>query len=129
MNNLKYFNESISGEGKIWAVIITSEDAMGQIGCGDYSMCFVDKLKAADYLIKYINKLIEQNVEDMDFFEPFFENGSRLFLTVEENPDFNKAMEFLESKLGDWLLTIELVELEISNDSNIIEDVFIKNSK
>ena len=50
---------------------------------------FKNKFDAADHFIKCINKLFDQEFEPMKD-----EDGSRFFLDIYENPDYEKAIEY-----------------------------------
>jgi hypothetical protein len=49
--------------------------------------------KAADHLIKELNKYHGQN------FEPMMEGDNRLFINAKDNPDLEKALKYCKEKL------------------------------
>ena len=88
---IKRFNESINKE-TIWSVIALDD------GIPDESLCksFKNKFNASDYFIKSINKYYGTDFEPMKDID-----GSRFFTSVEENPDFEKAIEEQYDKFRD----------------------------
>ena len=66
---------------------------------------FTTEMLAADYLIKRVNQFITDNKSytpyqwrgtDKKEFEPFYDtDGSRFFLTIDENEDYELCLEFL----------------------------------
>ncbi len=82
---IKKFNESNSLDNHVYLVYISYDGGISE----EESICFDREILAADYLIKWINKIYGKN------FEPFFEeDGTRLFLNISDNPDYQKCIEF-----------------------------------
>lgn len=83
---IKKFNESSKKkEQNIYVVI--------HFNSGGYiiptkSKAFPNQMMAADYFIKSIN-----DHHDKDF-EPFYENGVRLFTSLDENEDYEKCINY-----------------------------------
>ena len=98
MRNIKKFNES--KEEKIWCVIMCDS---GGFPMEESCKSFYNKMMAADYFIKYINYS-----EDTEF-EPFYELGTRLFLNIDENKDWEKCISYCEANN----LDISLLEIPI----------------
>ncbi len=85
MKNLKSFNESSST--KVWMVIIT--DVGGFIN-EEESKCFLKKIDAANFYIKWINENYDTEFEIMS------DDDGRYFTSVDENPDFEESMAFMD---------------------------------
>lgn len=115
MIKIRKFNEGKDFNGEdVFVVLITSNYGFVE----DDSRCFKDMMHAADYYIKWINHTYDKN------YEPFFENGTRLFLTVEENEDFDDCFNWFENvdereKAG---FDIEIRDMKITQNSDISKD-------
>ncbi len=112
---IKKFNESITDDN-VYVVIIT--EVGGNIS-DSYSKCFDKEILAADYLIKWTNSYWEEK------FEPFFEeDGTRLFISVDENPDYQKCLKLLNQKIEDGFHCddIQIVKLPIERKFVNYED-------
>ena len=92
MKRIKSFNESMNGE--IWIVLVTnwkSEVIMIE--------SFNKEFDAADLFINLVNKYWRTD------FEPMKEGAERLFLDVNENEDYTKAInaiEYARTHSGTW---------------------------
>jgi hypothetical protein len=63
-------------------------------------------MKAADKFIKLINEEYDTD------FEPYLEDDEILFINVEDNPDFDSAIDYLNSKIENGN-GIEILEIEL----------------
>jgi hypothetical protein len=80
-------NEELSVR-KIYLILIKKIDNDdNQIIDEDKIVCFDKYLDAADYLIKWVNNKYNTDFDEMK------EDGNRLFVTVDRNPDYIKAKE------------------------------------
>ena len=104
MSKIKRFNEDPKEEVNIWCVIM--HDHGGFIE-EEHCKCFYNKMMAADYYIKMVNKS-----EDTEF-EPFYESDTRLFTNTDENPDWEECLSYVE----EWELKIDIVEIPLSKNS------------
>jgi hypothetical protein len=85
---IKKFNESTGETIEVHCVI--TNDSAGYI-IEDECKCFYEKMKAADYLIKEINR-VHNTV-----YEPFYDSdGNRFFTFLNENDDLERCLAFLE---------------------------------
>ena len=82
MKKIKSFNESQGG--MIWVVITTYWD-----GDVDDVKTFLKEIDAADYYINIVNEIFKTE------FEPMKEDGERLFIDADDNPDYAKAIEYV----------------------------------
>jgi hypothetical protein len=83
---IRKFNESSPLDiPSIYAVIVF--DGGGFI-LEDESKSFSNQMLAADYFIKEINDRYDKD------FEPFYEDGVRLFSSIEENEDYDKCINY-----------------------------------
>lgn len=101
---IRKFNESNNDEIiEIHCVIVN--DSFGYI-MEDECKCFDVKMKAADYLIKEINREHDQK------FEPFYDNdGSRFFTSLNENGDLERCFAFLEeNKINITIISVPLIK-------------------
>lgn len=85
----KFESHSTAEAIDVWCVLVNFEDWRGQDSVKVVG-CYSTEMLAADKMIKYVNKYHKTN------FEPFFENGVRLFTSVEENPDYEVCVEYCE---------------------------------
>lgn len=106
MKNLKSFNESLS-QDEVYGVYFSSinESDFFKSSSIDKIKLFKTHIKAADHVIRYLNERYRQN------FEPMFEGDNKLFLKVEDNPDYKKALDFIKENLKD-LIYIEKMSVE-----------------
>ena len=102
MRKIRSFNESVDLD-KVWIVVVFDSGGFISDQFG-----YKSKLKAADKFIKLVNEEYETD------FEPFLEDGERLFINVEDNPDFDRAIDYLnvevESENG---YGIEILEIDL----------------
>lgn len=82
---IRKFNESAKQEQNIYVVI--KFDSGGFI-IPEESKAFSNQMLAADYFIKSIN-----DHHDKDF-EPFYEDGVRLFASIDENEDYDRCINY-----------------------------------
>lgn len=114
---IKKFNESeakpfyysihgnqINTYTKIYVVLVDSEG----FGDVDEEECksFFKKYDAIDYFIKWVNKEYDQDFEPMTD-----DNGNRFFSEIEENPDYEMAINFIEENDSS---IIKIIETSIS---------------
>jgi hypothetical protein len=104
MKYIKEYKEVKEETTKVYVVIL--QDVGGNIV---ERFAFKLHMKAADKFIKLVNDNYDTN------FEPYYEEGERLFTAVDENPDFLKAVNCVQK--GDensdpyiYLLDINLEE-------------------
>lgn len=100
MKHIKKYNES-KKEGKPNLIYVVLKSYNGLV---NESFAFVNHMKAADKFIKLIN-----DIHDTEF-EPYYEDGERLFVDVDENPDFEKAIEYVAENE----ISIEILDIEIT---------------
>lgn len=116
MRHIKSINESINF--KIYAVIIEKEndtDFYKSMYIHNTTY-FSDELSAADYLIRYINKYFGP----LKKFEPMKEDdGTRLFLRVEDNPDYKRALNYVKNYKSEKIY-IKEVTLSDSNYQKLL---------
>lgn len=107
---IKRFNEST--EKVIDKVFVVLSFDVG--GFLEYDECksFSDQMLAADYFIKLINEKYETD------FEAFYEGDTRLFTSVEENPDYDKCIDYANQNECDVEIT-DLPLLTKPEDLNI----------
>lgn len=107
MKRIKSFNESSQEIKKIWVVLLF--DVGGYIGesCIKLSFAFESEMKARDKFIKLVNEHYDQD------FEAYFEDGERLFVDVNENTDFEEAIEFVNDRDKSSEPNIEILDIEI----------------
>ncbi len=105
MRHIKKYNES-KEEDKPKLVYFVLKFENGFI---DESFAFMDKMKAADKFIKLINE--EYDTE----FEPYYEDGERLFVDADENPDFEKAITYLEENQEKNGISIEILDINLED--------------
>lgn len=113
MNHIKSIKESINNT-KIYAVIVerTNDTDFFRSMYIDNTVYFSNELNAADYLIKYINKYFPPPTKK---FEPMKEDdGTRLFITVKDNPDFKKALTYMKNYYKKEKIYIKEVKLSDS---------------
>ena len=109
---IKRFNEKKEEEEikEIWVVIITDS---GGFVHESHTKSFKNEMMAADYFIKWVNLNEEKD------FEPFYEGDNRLFLEVDENPDWEECVEYCNDN---EINEIEIVQIPIlSNPVREIE--------
>lgn len=95
MKHIKKYNESKEEDKpKLVYVVLKSGE----------SFAFMNKMKAADKFIKLINGNYDTK------FEPYYEDGERLFTETDENPDFEKAIEYVAENE----ISIEILDIEIT---------------
>lgn len=112
MIRIKSFNESAENKNEdIWIVWISRQEGASE----SEIRCFKTELLAADYFINWINHNYEKD------YEPFFENGTRLFLTVDENEDYEKARDWFNEESGEYenYISIEIYKSAITKNSTI----------
>lgn len=101
---IKKFNEVNSlrsdGDKNIWVFIV--HDSGGFVE-EDECVAFNSKFDAVDHYINWVND--SYNTE----FEPMAENGNRLFTSVDENPDWEKCLNYTI----DNEIPIDLIEVPI----------------
>jgi hypothetical protein len=85
MKRIKLFEEA-SNLNEVWVVNIVYYD-----GDMESTRVFSTKEKAADFYIKEINREFNKNFEPM-----VDESGIRNFHTADENPDFLRAINYME---------------------------------
>ena len=83
--------------------------AVGKIDLGDLDKSLLDKKRklklelfrqtAIDYFIKLINEKYETD------FEAFYEGDTRLFTSVEENPDYDNCIDYANQNECDVEIT------------------------
>ena len=102
MKRIKSFNESSQEIKKVWIVLLF--DVGGYI---DESFAFESEMKARDKFIKLVNEHYGQD------FEAYFEDGERLFVDVNENTDFEEAIEYVNDRDQSSEPNIEILDIEI----------------
>jgi len=85
MKRIKSFNESQGG--MIWVVLTTYWD-----GDVDDVKTFLKEMDAADYYINMVNEIFKTE------FEPMKEDNDRLFINPDDNPDYTKAIEYVNKQ-------------------------------
>lgn len=105
MKHIKRYNESKEDENKPKLVYVVLKFDQG--GFVDESFAFMDKMRAADKFIKLVNEEYETE------FEPYYEDGERLFTETDENPDFEKAMTYLEENQEKNGISIEILDINL----------------
>jgi hypothetical protein len=87
MNRIKTFNES--QDSIVWVVLTTYWD-------GDVSdvKTFLKEMDAVDHYINIVNKIFKTE------FEPMKEEGERLFIKPDDNPDYVKSIEYVNKQRG-----------------------------
>jgi len=85
MKRIKLFEEA-SNPNEVWVVNTVYYD-----GDMESTRVFSTKEKAADFYIKEINREFNKNFEPM-----VDESGIRNFHTADENPDFLRAINYME---------------------------------
>lgn len=85
MKNLKSFNESSST--KVWMVIVTD---VGGFISEEQSKCFLKKIDASNFYINWINENYDTD------FEPTSDENGRYFINVDDNPNFEEAITFMD---------------------------------
>jgi len=106
MRYLQNFNESLKKSNKIWCLIVADPDS--QIGSNSRYVCchcFTSEMLAADYFIRLINDVYEEE------FESFFDdNGDRYFSDIIENEDYERCLEYcLENQIK-----VDIIETNIN---------------
>ena len=100
---IKKFNESKEEEKITEVHCVIMHDSGGHI-MEDECKCFYDVMKAADFMIKEVNDQYDTK------FEPFFDNdGTRFFININENEDWEECILYLEENEID----IELISMPI----------------
>lgn len=86
---IKRFNESQDNEEIVYVVSYINEHSFS--GDKKFIKAFKTQMLAADYLIKFINDNYDTN------YEPFYSSDNdRYFLSVDENEDFEKCLDFCD---------------------------------
>jgi hypothetical protein len=99
---IKKFNESKDKEITEVHIVIMHDSRRNIME--DECKCFYDKMKAANFIINEVNSEYDQN------FERFYDNdGSRFFLTIDENPDWEECLCYLNENEID----IQIISLPI----------------
>ena len=100
---IKKFNESVSENDIVWVAVEFSD--------GFYDGCtiFSSEMKAWDYFIKIINITRRYSEPNSKPFERFFEDKVRLFRTLNENEDLERAKDWMSEYYKDeqWIIQIE----------------------
>jgi hypothetical protein len=103
MNRIKTFNESKELE-KVYVVILF--DVGGYV---EESFAFTSHMKAADKFINLVNEIYNTK------FEPYYEVGERLFLNVDENPDFEKAIDRVNEREPGSEESVEILDIKLES--------------
>lgn len=101
---IKKFNESTTDETIEVHCVITI-DSDGYV-MEDECKCFYEKMKAADYLIKEINRMHNT------IYEPFYDSdGNRFFTSLNENDDLERCLDFLqENNININIISVPLIK-------------------
>ena len=102
---IRKYNEGVSTD-YVWIAIEFND------GFYQSSTVFSSEMKAWDYYLKIVN-LIRKYVDDTKPFERYYENGVRLFRTIEENSDLEKAKNWVLDNFKDEQFTVEIEKKEI----------------
>jgi hypothetical protein len=73
----------------IWVVLTTYWD-----GDVDDVKTFLKEMDAADYYINIVNEIFRTD------FEPMKEDNDRLFINPDDNPDYVKAIQYVDKQRG-----------------------------
>ena len=103
MKYIKEYKES-KELGKVYVVILF--DVGGYV---EESFEFTSHMKASDKFIKLVNDNYNTN------FEPYYEEGERLFLNVDENPDFEKAIDRVNEREPGSEVSIEILDINLES--------------
>lgn len=103
---IKRFNESHSLQGiedsdKIYAFIVMDNGGFIE---EDESVAFHSMFDAVDYYIRWVNDSFDEDFEPMKD-----EDGTRFFTSVDENPDWEKCVEYAQENE----INIELIQIPL----------------
>jgi len=120
MKNLRKFNESANTDTKVYTVVVCD---VGGFVSEDECKSFTKLIHAIDYTIKYVNWCYPEAVQEyitmntsgedreepyLDLFEPYFDtDGSKFFLEMDENPDYNNVIDMIENNNN---LNVQIIE-------------------
>lgn len=108
MRRIKSYNESKDGNKEtksLWGLVI--QDSNGMV---EEVRAYENKMEAANEYILRVNEDFDKD------FEPYYEDGGRLFIKVEHNEDFEKAQEFMNDvffERSDYEYFYDLVEIKL----------------
>ena len=104
MKYIKEYKEAKEENTKVYVVILF--DIGGYV---EESFAFTSHMKAADKFIKLVNDNYDTN------FEPYYEEGERLFLNVDGNPDFEKAIDRVNEREPNSEVSIEILDINLES--------------
>jgi Fe-S-cluster-containing hydrogenase component 2 len=100
-------SHSSNGVIDVWCVLVGSEDWRG-VNTVKCIGCYTTEMLAADRMIRYINRQYDEE------FERFFEDGTRLFASIDENEDYEKCITFCEENH----ISVYVDNTKLYNNSN-----------
>ena len=104
MKYIKEYKEVKEQVTKVYVVILF--DVGGFV---NESFAFTSHMKAADKFIELVNENYDTD------FEPYYEDGERLFTKVDENPDYEKAIQYVDERNESSEPNIEILDINLES--------------